>query len=64
MKREYLKPEIRLLQLRLYTFLAAGSGPSDTAKDTMTDGEGHETTIGEGTQNSRSWGQGMWDNMK
>ena len=62
MKRIYLKPEIKTLQLRLTTFLTAGSGSG--AQHGITDGES-TTPIGDATEDdrSRSWGQGMWDDM-
>lgn len=58
MKRIYLKPEVRLLQLRLNKLLTTGSGSGDNTKDYL-----DEDPIGDGNENSRSWGQKMWDDM-
>lgn len=62
MKRIYLKPEIKTLQLRLNTFLTSGSGSGENPTgDYFDDGSGTETGLGEGHENSRYLRKSMWD---
>ena len=69
MKRKYLKPGIRVIRLRLNTFMAA-SPSSDTVNYGIDDlnNPGSESGVGSGTVDpeggeSRSWGRNMWDDM-
>lgn len=68
MKRIYIKPEIRTLQLHLKAFITAGSGPSENDPEwNMGEegGSGNGSGIENGDPNdlSRSWGRKMWDDM-
>jgi hypothetical protein len=67
MKRIYIKPEIKTLQLHLKAFITAGSGPNNNPDWNMGEegGGGNGSDIGNGGPNdlSRSWGRGMWDDM-
>lgn len=57
MKRNYIKPETKTLRLRLAPFLNGSlKGTTDTIDD---------QNLGEGgpDDQSREWGQKMWDDM-
>ena len=63
MKRKYQKPEIKTVSLRL-SFIMAASGNPSSGSDTDYHFEGGDMgENGDPNNNSRSWGQGMWDEM-
>ena len=57
MKRNYIKPETKTLRLRLAPFLNGSVKPTSDKIDDQNLDEG-----GPGDQ-SRAWGQKMWDDM-
>jgi hypothetical protein len=64
MKRIYIKPEIKTLQLRLNAFITAGSGTGTNYG--MIGTGGNEENIGdagEGDLPSRYLRESMWDDM-
>ena len=52
MRHKYLKPEIKLLHLRLNSFITASNGDNNNSQQKIDYGDGTDITIGEGGDNN------------